>query len=91
MIDTSKAKWDFSNEEKYAIRWFNENGFTGELVKQYISKTIFIVSKDGQTEKFELPQGFKGMKMGKYMAMFEKSFAMAIEYERLKREYESLT
>ena len=84
MIDTSNAKWDFSNEEKYAIRWFNENGFTGELKRQYISKTIFIVSKDGQTEKFELPQGFKGMKMNKVMAAFEKSFAMACELERLR-------
>lgn len=89
MIDTSKAKWDLSNEEKYAIKWFNENGYTGTLDKQYISKTYFTVSKDGHTEKFELPQGFKGMKMGKIMAAFEKSFAMACELDKLRSEYNS--
>lgn len=85
MIDVSAAKWDLSNEEKYAIKWFNAHGFDGTLDKQYISKTIFTVRKDGMEEKFELPQGFKGMKMGKYMDMFEKSFALACEYEKIKK------
>ena len=36
MIDISSAKWDFSKEEKYAIQWFNENGYDGRIIKQYI-------------------------------------------------------
>ena len=85
MIDIKNAKWDLSNEEKYAIKWFNENGFDGVLEKQYLSKTIFSVSKDGQTDKFELPQGYKGMKMGKYMEAYKASFAMKCELEILRK------
>ena len=47
MIDISDAKYDFSKEEKYVIRWFNENGFTGKIIKQYVSKTVFEISRDG--------------------------------------------
>jgi len=90
MIDTSKAKWDLSKEEKYAIKWFNENGFDGELVKQYISKTKFTVSKNGVTDHFELPQGFEGMKMGKYMEMYRKSFELHCEIEARKAEFDRI-
>ena len=41
MIDTSNAKWDFSKEEKYVIRWFNDNGYDGKILKQCISKNNF--------------------------------------------------
>lgn len=41
MIDTTNAKWDFSKEEKYVIKWFDDNGFKGKIIKQYVSKTIF--------------------------------------------------
>ena len=54
MIDISNAKWDLSKEEKYVIKWLNEKGFDGKLVKQYVSKTIFSLSKDGITDTFEL-------------------------------------
>lgn len=47
MIDISNAKWDFSKEEKYAIKWLNENNFDGKIIKQYISKTVFEISRDG--------------------------------------------
>lgn len=30
MIDISNAKYEFSKEEQYAIKWFNENGFDGK-------------------------------------------------------------
>ena len=46
-IDISGAKWDFSREEKYVIKWLEDNGFTGKIVKQYISKTIFEIAKMG--------------------------------------------
>lgn len=57
MIDTANAKWDFSKEEKYVIKWFNDNGFNGKIIKQYVSKTIFEIEKDNIVDKFELPQG----------------------------------
>lgn len=87
MINTIKAKWDFSPEEKYAIKWFNDHGFDGELVAQYISKTKFIVTKDGVTDRFELPQGNKDMKVSRYMEQYHKSFEMLCEITRMKAEY----
>lgn len=35
---------NFSKEEKFAIKWFEENGYTGRIIKQYISKTIFEIT-----------------------------------------------
>lgn len=79
-IDTSKAKWDLSKEEQYAIEWFEQNGFEGELVKQYISKTKFSVSKDGVQDNFELPQGIAGMNIAAYMEQYRKTFGLLREY-----------
>ena len=42
MIDISNAKWDFSKEEKFAIQWFNDNGYVER--SDYMSKE--------QAEKF---------------------------------------
>lgn len=89
MINTDKAKWDLSKEEKYAIKWFNENGFDGELVKQYISKTKFTVSKNGVTDNFELPQGYENMNIAKYMDQYMHSFLMKCEIEKMKSELKS--
>ena len=41
MIDLKKARWDLSPEEKYAVKWLVENGFEGELARQYVSKTMW--------------------------------------------------
>ena len=76
MIDTSNAKWDLSKEERYAVRWFEKNGFSGKIEKQYITKTIFIVEKDGVKEAFHLTQGLPNMNMKNYMKMFEENWTM---------------
>ena len=86
MIDTSNAKWALSKEEKYAIKWLENKGFEGTLEKQYISKTVFTVTRDGSTARFELLQGFTGIKMGRYMEQYERSFNMARELERLREK-----
>lgn len=72
MIDTTNAKWDFSKEEEYVIKWFNDNGFNGKVIKQYVSKTIFEIEKDNIVDKFELPQGIVFNSISSYMKQFEK-------------------
>ena len=89
MIDTSNAKWDFSKEENYAIQWFNDNGYDGNIIKQYISKTIFEISKDGITEKFELPQGMEFKNVKGYMEQYKKNWKMLCELQRLREEAKS--
>lgn len=75
MIDVSNAQWELSKDEKYAINWFNRNGFNGKLEKQYVSKTVFQVEKDGIKDKFELPQGAK-IYISEYMEQYRMSWEM---------------
>ena len=86
MIDISRSKWDLSSYEQYAINWFNENGFDGTLDKQFISKTIFTIMRDGVTDKFELPQNVKGMDMKHYMEQFRRIWDMLRELVKLRQE-----
>lgn len=89
MIDTSGAKWDFSKEEKYAIEWLNKNEYNGKIVKQYISKTIFEIEKDGVTDKFELPQEIEFKNIKGYMEQYKKNWEMLCELQRLREEAKS--
>lgn len=86
MIDVSNAKWDLSNSEKFAIKWLEENGYDGKIIKQYISKTIFEVSKDDVTDKFELAQGIKFGSIETYMEMFKKSWKMLCKLNGTEKE-----
>lgn len=86
MADLHNQKWDLSKEEQYAIKWFEEHGFSVKLDKQYISKTKFTVCKDGTEDQFELMQGIKGMVMPDYMAKYGKNFEMLVELQRLREE-----
>lgn len=86
MIDISKAKWDFSKEEKYAIKWLEDNGFEGRIEKQYVSKTIFTISKNGVTTKFELPQGVVFKNIASYMEQYKRNWELTCELHRLRKE-----
>lgn len=89
MIDLTNKKWDFSKDEEYAVRWFEEHGFNGNLKKQFVSKTIFIVSRDGLTDEFGLPQSSKDFDVKQYMDSFERNWNIKIELEQLRREVRS--
>ena len=85
MIDTTNAKWDFSKEEEYVIKWFNDNGFNGKIIKQYVSKTIFEIEKDNIVDKFELPQGIVFNSISSYMKQFQKNWDMICELNKLRQ------
>lgn len=74
MIDTTKAKWDLSKPEQIAIQWFEENGFVGQIKKQYVSKTVFIIMKDGITDTFALPQSVTPKTINDFMEQYRKQF-----------------
>lgn len=90
MIDTAKAQWDLTKEEKYAISWFEKNGFDAVLEKQYLSKTVFTVTKDGISDKFELRSD--GTKVELLMEWFQHDWELLRENrelrEKLKRQLE---
>ena len=73
MIDISKAKWEFSKEDKYIFKWLEENGFDAVLEKQYISKLYVIVSKDGVTDHARFESGMR-YNVKAYMEQYRKSF-----------------
>jgi glycerophosphoryl diester phosphodiesterase len=81
MIDLRLAKNDFSKNEKYVIKWLNDNQFEGKIVKQYVSKTIFEIEKEGIVDKFELPQGIENI--SSYMKQYQKNWNMLCELHKL--------
>lgn len=85
MIDTTNAKWDFSKEEEYVIKWFNDNGFNGKVIKQCVTKTIFEIEKDNIVDKFELPQGIVFHNISSYMKQFQKNWDMICELHELRQ------
>lgn len=83
MIDTSKAKWEFSKEIKYAIEWLDENGFDSILEKQNTSKTVFFVSKGGVNDTLEITVS-RERDIKKHLSNFEKSFDLKRELCKLR-------
>lgn len=89
MIDVSCAKKNFSKEEQYAIKWLNEHNFDGRVEKQYVSKSIFTISKDGVTDKFELSAGISAGDMARYMKQFEQNWNTLCELQKLRAKVNS--
>jgi hypothetical protein len=83
MIDTSKAKWEFSKEDKYIFDWLKKNGFDAALEKQYISKMKVTVSKNGITDNAEFISGTK-FDVKSYMEQYRKSFDLLCELKKLR-------
>ena len=81
MTDTSKAKWELTKNDLYAIEWFNKNGFDVTLKKHQITKTIYDVSKDGITDSFSLPNGFNYDIAG-YMEQYNKSWELLVKIKK---------
>lgn len=77
------TKFEKTRAEKYAEKWFTENGFEFELKKQYISKTKYLVTKDGITDDFELPSTVTDPK--RFMAMYGETFKMRCEIECINK------
>lgn len=85
MIDTTNTKWDLSKEEKTAIKWLDDNGYNGKILKQYVSKTVFEISKDGITDNFELPQSIDAKQIKNYMEQFQKNWDVLCKLKKLRQ------
>lgn len=90
MIDVRNAKWNFSKEEKYVIDWLNKNGFTGEIKRQYIGKTIFLIEKDGISDKLEVPNNAENFSISKFMNQFEINWSALCELVKLRQKAKNL-
>ena len=83
MVDLKMQKWDLHPREEAAIKWLNEHDYDVVLVKQYLSKLVFDVSKNGITEIFEFPKSVTDV--DNYMKLFEKSFKLATEIAKKEK------
>ena len=84
MLNLSKVKWDMSPEEKYAVKWFNDHGFDGD-VQQFLSKTKFTVTKNGVTDtSFQIPT-IPNVKVKDLMEQYARSFELLCKLQSLNK------
>lgn len=76
-MNKNKSSW-----EKYVERYLKQKGFSVTLVKQWNSKTVYDVEKDGIKERLEIPVSVVEKK--KYMDMVNNSFEMKREAMKMK-------
>ncbi len=69
---------NLSRAEKYFIKWLDENGFDGKVIKQYQSKTVFQVSKDGIEDTVNIPN------------VYEKDFNVEVFCSNYLKQFETL-
>lgn len=87
LVDTSKAKWEFSKEIRHAIEWLDKNGFDAILEKQNTSKTVFFVSKGGVNDTLEITVS-RERDIKRHLSNFEKSFDLKRELCELREQAE---
>lgn len=68
-----------SKVERFVERWFTDNGYKYHVIKQYVSKTVYEWTKDGITDKFEVPYDVTNPKA--YMKLCRQLF----EYRRIEQ------
>ena len=70
----SNKEWEKSKAEKYAENYWTKNGYTFTVKRKYISKTIYMVSKDGIEMRYDIAGDTVDNKGN--MKFFEKSFEL---------------
>lgn len=79
-------KWDFSKQEEAAVSWLLERGFEVKLEKQYTSKDVYTVAKDGVSDEFAFPSGQKNMNVRTFMERYGENFEKKKELIKLRAE-----
>jgi pyocin large subunit-like protein len=67
-------KWESTKAERYAERHWKENGYTFSIKREYASKTIYTVSKNGVELEYTISSDITDPKGD--MKHFEKQFEM---------------
>lgn len=86
MIDTTNQKWDLSKGEKYVLVRLEQMGFDIKIVKQYLSKTIVEIQKDGTSDTITLPSDTKGKAPDRMINQFVVNWNMLLSLKALREE-----
>lgn len=80
--EENKMNKNKSSLEKYVEKYLSQKGFNVTLVKQWNSKTVYDIEKDGIKERIEIPASVVEKK--RYMDMVINSFEMKLELVKMK-------
>lgn len=83
MIDTSKARYEFSNAEEGFIKYLNDHGFEGRVERQYVNKTVFVITRNGVTDRYELQR--ETNVAAPYLKWFEQYWDLKCEVHELRK------
>lgn len=72
--------YEFSKNEKYFIKWFEDSGYDVEVKKQWNSKTLFHINGKGLDFDIELRQGVEDIKT--YMSVVMTDY-LDLKYKNL--------
>lgn len=72
MIDLKNQKWNLSETDKSAIKWFKRRQYNLILKEQYINKTVFIISKNEIVKEIEIYKNFDKSSLSRYLQLFVK-------------------
>lgn len=67
-------KWERNAAQKYAEKYWTDNGYQFTATKEYSSKVVYMVGKDGIEMQYEVSSNITDPKGD--MKLFEKSYAM---------------
>ena len=77
-----------SNIERKVERGLKQAGFKVAVLKQYQTKTVYEIEKDGTNERIEVPVYVTDVK--KYIKMIAQDFENIVELNKLKKVLEQL-
>ena len=63
-------EWEATKTELYAEQWWKEHGFTAVLDSRMLTKSVYKITKDGITDKYEIPMTVKDRK--RFMELFQE-------------------
>ena len=78
-----KSNYDKNKIEKYAENYWKKNGFDYEVKRKYMSKTVYIIRKDGLEFPYEVPDVVQDCKL--YMQWFQEQFEMRKQIAELQK------
>ena len=80
----SNLGWEPSKMEQYAERYWLVNGYDAKLIKRYISKSIYEISKDGLIDGYEVPNTVKDP--ARFMDEFERYWDILKKTAALRKQ-----
>lgn len=73
--------WEATQTELYAEKWWKEHGFTAVLESRMLTKSVYRVTKDGVTDKYEIPMTVKDKKG--FMELFQDWWNTLVKLNRM--------